>query len=202
MQLLLSHQQQPEIHVLGNFLSEEEADALVALSQGKMKPATVVDNQTGEYVPHPERRSDFCFFERGETSVIAALEQRIEALTHIPASYGEGIQVIRYGVGGEYKPHHDYFDPIHPSGQMQVSQHGQRQVTLIMYLNTPEQGGETIFPKVNLEVKPVKGNAVLFFNLNHAGQLEPQSLHGGTPVLAGTKWIATKWIRTQPYCHS
>ncbi len=70
---------------------------------------------------------------------------------------------------------------------------GQRVGTLVMYLNTPEAGGATTFPDVGLEVAPVKGNAVFFsYDRPHA---VTRTLHGGAPVLAGEKWVATKWLR-------
>ena len=44
-----------------------------------------------------------------------------------------------------------------------------------------------------LEVGPIKGNAVFFsYDRPHAAT---RSLHGGAPVLAGEKWVATKWLR-------
>jgi len=49
--------------------------------------------------------------------------------------------------------------------------------------------GERIF----LEVAPQRGNAVFFsYERPHPST---QTLHGGAPVLAGEKWIATKWLR-------
>jgi prolyl 4-hydroxylase len=65
--------------------------------------------------------------------------------------------------------------------------------TLVIYLNTPDQGGGTTFPDVGLEVGPIKGNAV-FFSYDRP-QAATRSLHGGAPVLAGEKWVATKWLR-------
>ena len=66
-----------------------------------------------------------------------------------------------------------------------------------MYLNTPEAGGATVFPDVRLEVAPVKGNAV-FFSYDRAHPVS-RSLHGGAPVLAGEKWVATKWMRERRF---
>ena len=55
---------------------------------------------------------------------------------------------------------------------------GQRVATLLMYLSTPEEGGETVFPRAStrvdgpgwsqcaksgLAVKPRKGDAMLFY---------------------------------------
>jgi prolyl 4-hydroxylase len=50
-----------------------------------------------------------------------------------------------------------------------------------------------------LHVHPKKGDAVLFFSLHVDGRLDPSSLHGGCPVVAGEKWSATKWMRVGTY---
>ena len=61
------------------------------------------------------------------------------------------------------------------------------------YLNTPEAGGATVFPDVGLQVAPVRGNAV-FFSYDRPDPAT-RTLHGGAPVSAGEKWVATKWLR-------
>lgn len=43
-------------------------------------------------------------------------------------------------------------------------------------------------------VKPRKGDALLFYSQFSDGSLDPKSLHGGCPVLQGTKWAANVWI--------
>jgi prolyl 4-hydroxylase len=70
---------------------------------------------------------------------------------------------------------------------------GQRRATLLMYLNTPERGGATIFPDLRLQVAPTKGCAV-FFSYDRPHE-STGTLHGGAPVLQGEKWVATKWLR-------
>ncbi|KAE9019607.1 hypothetical protein PR003_g13292 [Phytophthora rubi] len=41
---------------------------------------------------------------------------------------------------------------------------------------------------------PSKGGAVLFYSQKPNGELDPMSLHGGCPVLEGTKWGANLWV--------
>lgn len=48
-------------------------------------------------------------------------------------------------------------------------------------------------------VRPRKGDALLFFNLNPDGTTDSVSLHGGCPVIKGEKWSATKWIRVASF---
>lgn len=43
------------------------------------------------------------------------------------------------------------------------------------------------------QVKPKQGDALLFFNTHVNGSIDKHSLHGGCPVVAGTKWAMTKW---------
>lgn len=45
-----------------------------------------------------------------------------------------------------------------------------------------------------LSVKPRKGAAVMFYSMNPDNTMNPQSLHGGCPVLEGVKWGANMWI--------
>ncbi|CAI5985898.1 unnamed protein product [Closterium sp. NIES-64] len=44
-------------------------------------------------------------------------------------------------------------------------------------------------------VKPIKGDALLFFNMHPDGSPDPSSLHHACPVVEGIKWSAPKWIR-------
>lgn len=183
----------PRVVVFGGFLSDEECDALVAGARPRMARSLTVENQTGGEAVNADRTSNGMFYRRGETDAIAHIEARIARLLHWPVEHGEGVQVLNYQVGAEYKPHYDYFDPAQPGTPTILKRGGQRVGTLVMYLNDPERGGGTTFPDVGLEICPKKGHAVFFsYDRPHAAT---QTLHGGAPVLAGEKWVATKWLR-------
>ncbi len=183
----------PAVVVFGQLLSDDECSGLMALAAPRLARSETVDNATGGTEVHAARTSDGMFFERGEAPLIAHIEQRIAQLLHWPVDHGEGLQVLRYRPGAEYRPHHDYFDPVHPGTELILQRGGQRVASVVMYLNTPEGGGATTFPDVGLEVWPVRGNAVFFsYDRPHA---DTRTLHGGAPVTAGEKWVATKWLR-------
>ena len=143
----------------------------------------------------PNRTSHGTFFHLNETEFIARLDRRIAEVMNWPLENGEGIQILRCGIGGEYRPHFDYFTPVLPNRLTALTEGGQRVATLIMYLNEPEEGGATVFPEIHLDVSPKKGGAVYFSYCNSLGQVDPLTLHGGAPVKQGEKWIATKWMR-------
>ncbi|MDQ5898704.1 MAG: prolyl 4-hydroxylase [Pseudomonadota bacterium] len=189
--------QSPRVVVFAGFLSDQECDDLRALAAPRLTRSETVDNTTGGSEVNEARTSAGMFFARGETALVERIEQRISALLHWPVENGEGVQVLHYGPGAEYKPHYDYFDPAQPGAPSILRRGGQRVGTLVMYLNTPEAGGATVFPDVRLEVAPVKGHAV-FFSYDRAHPVS-RSLHGGAPVIAGEKWVATKWMRERRF---
>lgn len=189
----------PRVVLFGNLLSHEECDALITASRSRLKPSTVVNAESGSYDRHEARTSYGASFRRCETELLRRIEQRIANLLSIPLSHGEPIQVLNYAPGAEYKPHFDYFDPRNPGNETILKMGGQRFATLVMYLNDVEAGGSTVFPEIGLDVLPRKGNAIFFSYANPAGDLDPLSLHGGSPVAGGEKWIATKWLRLGEY---
>ena len=183
----------PRVIVFGALFSDAECDELVECASERLVRSETVKMDTGGNEVNEARTSDGMFFTRGENALIARLEERIAALLAWPAVNGEGLQILRYRPGAEYKPHYDYFDPAQAGTPGILKRGGQRVASLVCYLNTPASGGATVFPEVQLDVAPVKGNAV-FFSYDRPHPMT-RSLHGGAPVIVGEKWVATKWLR-------
>ena len=183
----------PRVVVFGGLLSDEECDALIALARPRMSRSLTVATKTGGEEVNEDRTSQGMFFQRGENELVKTIEARIARLVNWPIENGEGLQILQYVPGTEYKPHYDYFDPAEPGTPTILKRGGQRVGTVVMYLNEPEKGGGTTFPNVFFEVAPKRGNAVFFsYERPHPST---KTLHGGAPVVAGEKWIATKWLR-------
>ncbi|KAA8531310.1 hypothetical protein F0562_006019 [Nyssa sinensis] len=195
----------PRIILLHNFLSTEECDYLRGLAKPRLQISTVVDTKTGKGVKSDVRTSSGMFLspEERKYPMVQAIEKRISVYSQVPVENGELIQVLRYEKNQFYRPHHDYF-----SDTFNLKRGGQRVATMLMYLSDNVEGGETYFPVAGtgecscggrtmkgLCVKPIKGDAVLFWSMGLDGQSDPKSIHGGCEVLAGEKWSATKWMR-------
>lgn len=183
----------PRVIVFGGLLADHECDPLVATARRRLAPSPTINLDTGADELHEGRTSQGMFLERGATDLCRVIEARIAALLDWPLENGEGLQILRYGPGAQYKPHHDYFDPARPGTAAVLARGGQRVASLVIYLNTPARGGATVFPDANFEVMPVKGNAV-FFSYDRPHPMT-RTLHGGAPVGEGEKWVATKWLR-------
>lgn len=187
----------PRVVVFGDLLSIEECEQLIELAKPRLARSLTVATKTGGEEINADRTSNGMFFQRGENELVQRIEQRIARLVKWPEENGEGLQILHYGPGAEYKPHYDYFDPVEPGTPTILKRGGQRVGTLVMYLGEPTKGGGTVFPDVNLEVAPKRGNGVFFsYERPHPST---KSLHGGAPVLEGEKWIATKWLRERRF---
>jgi len=108
---VLQTMRHPRVIVFGDLLSDEECESLIDAARERLARSLTVETQTGGEALNVDRTSDGMFFERGENATVARLEQRIAALLRWPLEFGEGLQILRYSPGAQYRPHYDYFDP-------------------------------------------------------------------------------------------
>ena len=184
-----------ELYVVRDFLPPATCAALIAAIDAGRTPSTVVADD-----PIPNfRTSETCYLDARDPSA-RGVETQLDALTGIAAVHGELMQGQRYGVGQEFKPHHDFFDTRQRYWQDQALMGGQRTWTAMAFLNTPEDGGRTAFPEAGLTISPRAGNLLVWNNLDPYGLPNQASLHQGMPVLHGVKYVLTKWYRERPWC--
>ncbi|HEY7809394.1 MAG TPA: 2OG-Fe(II) oxygenase [Allosphingosinicella sp.] len=183
-----------DIFVVRDFLTKPECDQVIEKIDEDRVPSGLL-SPTAD----PEfRTSESCNL-RLTDRINQVVETKINALTGIPPTQGETIQGQRYAVGQQFKPHHDFFYPSEPYWPAQEKSGGQRTWTAMVFLNEPEAGGQTFFPKANVRVTPRTGNLLLWNNLDEFGEPNSYSLHTGMPVEAGTKYVITKWYRERDW---
>ncbi|XP_028762378.1 prolyl 4-hydroxylase 1-like [Neltuma alba] len=199
----------PRIILLRNFLSMEECEYLKALGYPRLQSSRVIDGKTGKSVDSKGRTSSGMFLSSKERlhPMVQEIERRISIYAQVPVENGEPLQILRYEENQFYETHFDYFSDTH-----NFKNGGQRIATMLMYLSDDAEGGETYFPKggsgecncggkivEGLSVKPIKGNAVLFWSMGLSGQSDRNSVHKACEVLSGTKWSAVKWMRQRAF---
>jgi prolyl 4-hydroxylase len=153
---VLQNMYQPRVVVFGNLLSDEECDELIALAKPRLARSLTVATKTGGEEVNDDRTSERHVLpaRRAARWCASVWKRGIAKLLHWPEENGEGLQVLHYRPGAEYKPHYDYFRPQraghthHPQARRPACGH------LVMYLNSPQKGGGTTFPDVHLEVAP------------------------------------------------
>jgi prolyl 4-hydroxylase len=183
-----------DIFIVRHFLTPEECTSVIELIDKDRVPSGLLAPTAD-----PEfRTSESCNL-RVEDRANQLVEAKINRLTGIQPEHGEAIQGQRYAVGQQFKPHHDFFYTSEPYWPEQERQGGQRTWTAMIFLNEPEAGGQTFFPKANVRVTPRTGNLLLWNNMDEWGQPNINSLHTGCPVESGVKYVITKWYRERPW---
>ena len=103
----------------------------------------------------------------------------------------ERLQLQKYPKGGYYKEHFDAKSEDHFQKDKSFSQ---RKYSMIIYLNDDFIGGETVFPKKDISVKPLQGRLLLFSNMfNETNYVHPFSSHLSNKITEGEKWILSIW---------
>jgi len=88
----------------------------------------------------------------------------------------EGWRILKYSGGGEYHAHYDH------------SPRNQRIVSVVAFLETPDEGGSLEFPFFGVTVEAVAGDVVIFpSNFPY--------VHIAHPVTAGTKCSLVTWFQ-------
>jgi len=180
----------PRIVYYHNILSDSECNYVIDTADNFQKSAGY-DFATKQSKFTKWRTSSNYFDHDNKFKYIT--EKAAELSTH-PLINIEPPQIIKYEIDEFYKPHYDFFN-FPPEI---ISTDNDRIGTIIFYLNDGFTGGETNFPKLDITVRPRKGSA-LFFEYNYSKITNHLTLHGGMPVVHGTKYIATSWIRSNKF---
>lgn len=199
----------PRVFVIDDFLDEEECREMIDLARPNLVPSHTHVN--GAVVYTEGRTSTQSYLRQQEHAIATDLTQRGVRLARMETiGLEEALQVAHYRPGDHYHCHFDAY----PETPLQEEKN--RFLTLLVYLNDVEEGGETAFPmadsswqpgdpyectncsKIEVRVKPKRGRAVLFYNLNAPrhmnGDRDERSKHIGCDVISGEKYIANLWL--------
>lgn len=175
----------PYARLFKRLLTAEECAYLVSASQSRFEPSMVY-NRERELVRDTIRTSDGATFDwLVEDPAVHAINRRIAAVSNTSYDQGEALQVLRYSAGQEYRPHFDYVEGAD----------NRRLWTALVYLNDDYEGGSTAFVRTAIEVQGETGDVLLFRNAAPDDSRDLLAEHAGMPITAGTKFLATRWIR-------
>jgi prolyl 4-hydroxylase len=183
------------LYEIDNILSSTECDLLIKYSKNKQLEDSSVFNNNHNVINN-NRRSKTTWFKLNENKIESKCSKIAKQLTNKNDYNLEDLQLVYYQAGGYFKPHYDVTKNTNVNTVVTS-----REYTLLIYLNDVVEGGETVFPYLNLEIKPKKGKGILFRTLDDNDRVIPESFHGGKPVIEGEKWICNKWIHNKEIRH-
>jgi len=183
----------PRAFLFHNFITPEECQTIIELGQRNISKSLVVSDK-GTGVESKARTSNGVFLVGAfmtKSPLLRYMEKKIAQWTQIPVENGEAFYLLKYEEGQQYKAHNDWF----PDEKIKDDVQGNRMATVLIYLQPATEGGNTVFPNTNIRVSPKAGDALLFYDLTPTGEGDTNSFHAGEPVIKGSKWALTKWIR-------
>ena len=186
----------PNIFALPGFASRAVCRWIVAAGEPRLEEGWVNDVVTGQRRADPMRTATATAYTLLTTDLIMVmLQERLARAASLPLHHHEPPNLLSYKVGQEYQPHFDFINPGAPTFADELKIFGQRVATCLTYLNDEYEGGETHFPEIDLKYRGGLGDALVFFNVDKAGQPDPKTLHAGTPPTRGRKLLLSQWVR-------
>jgi prolyl 4-hydroxylase len=167
-------------------------------ARGRLSRALVYEAISREVMAKPTRTNTAAAFNLVDTDLVFVLAQlRMSACLGIPLRHFEAVTVLHYDAGEEITEHYDFIDPNLPDYQQQIAQQGDRVVTFLVYLNDDYGAGQTAFPRLGIDHKGTRGEAVYFVNAGN-GRADTRTLHAGRTPAGGEKWIISQFVRDRP----
>jgi len=190
----------PRIWRADGFATPAQCDMLIAQARGKVAPAKMYDRERRTIQFDAIRTNSEFLFDITQANVMLVLMRiKIGLLVSLPVPHMEPPQVLHYAPGQELRAHYDFIRGSDSAGYGRDGTYaGDRVVTFLLYLNDGYEGGQTDFPKAGVRYKGRKGDALFFANLR-GGKPDIMSLHSGTPILQGEKWLFSQWIHDRPF---
>jgi len=196
------------VHLIQNFISEEECEAMEKSAKKSLHRATVADGKGGSELSSSRKAMQAGIkipwkLEKDGNKLTTLSRKVYDYVNHvldmdIKENGQEDLMSIQYFGRGEDDEEPDRYTP-HCDGDCNGLEfkHGTRMATMVMYCTIPEKGGATNFRNSGLHIVPEQGSATFF------SYIDPDTMkmdkrfteHSGCPVIEGEKKIVTQWVR-------
>lgn len=198
-----------KIHVVEDFASLEECNAMEQSVVGKLGIATTEDGKGGSRV-NENRKAMQAYIEPdwsqeslGDDPILRLNRRIFDYTNHvlglnISVLGQEPLMSIQYLGRGLNDTQPDRYTS-HCDGKCDGDplSHASRMATMVIYCTVPEKGGHTNFRNAGVTVKPKVGSGLFFSYINPSSNITDRgyTTHSGCPVFQGEKKIITQWIR-------
>ena len=184
-------QETPKVFLYPQFLLPEDCETL---TQNSSLEAALTINSYGATQTSNSRKAQvgsLIYPSIMHKEIVKKIVTLFKTKFNIPEENIEDLSLIFYkGTGDNYfRPHFDAYTP----NMLKRDNLRQRVATIILYLNTVENGGETYFLKSGISVSPKQCSLLFFYNIDKENRVCNE--HEGRPLEDEQgKWILTSHI--------
>lgn len=192
-----------KVYEIYDILTPKECRSVMTLAKAKGMQESMVwgyGESNGNHLDASHRKSKQAWLKDDDGDVVVKMSRFTAEVTGFPMSHQESLQVAMYEHQGKFNEHYDACVDTDPASCEKMNKGaGERRATLLVYLNTDFEGGETEFVNLGLRIKPEVGKGILFWSTDDNEVIIHESKHRGNPVRNGEKWICTKWVHQKEY---
>eukprot|EP01083_Nonionella_stella_P294683 1001668_1 len=218
----------PNVFLINNFLNDFEISHLLNISRNntdKFQHSYTQSANTSYFqrIYSQKRTSTNLFLQKSMDKIIHSIENRAANIVGSSIKSVEQLQLLRYTNGQHFHLHHDSGTLINETVKKQIRNNTydkninsissvesneysieamlpMRLFSFFVYLtDLPLNcGGETCFPKIGLKIRPKRGAAALWCNVdtNNINKCNPMLIHKATPVKGNYEKIGMNiWIQ-------
>ena len=182
-----------------NFISEKKCDEILNYCKDKNFEKAQIGSVSGNVFENNNQiRTSENFRVILNDPLFIDIREKVSNKLNIPVENQEPPVLLHYNENGFYKQHYDdhFFNDVNDKILKKLE--GCRLYTTYIYLNDVNEGGETSFNNIGVKVKPKKGAAIFWRNINDSSDIvHPCALHEAIPVKKGEKWGLTIWSRSK-----
>ncbi|KAH8278783.1 hypothetical protein KR018_009405 [Drosophila ironensis] len=165
---------EPFVGVFHDVISDKDRERLIGLRQGQAQ-GSIKEAKEG----------------LSASRTVELLDRRIQDMTDLELGDSQPLVVSNYGLRGQ---HYIHLDCEQPKDFVEPFSKSYLWATVLFYLSDIQMGGYASFPDLGFGFKPPTGSALVWHNVDAAGNCDVRSLQATCPALLGTQWVATKWI--------
>ena len=196
---------EPNIFIVHDFLTNDECDNVINLMKDK-KMVNAYISGGNQDLDYRKCLTKTIFKSSPEFNHFKRFRKKVSCLIDVNENQLEVTNLTRY-LGNEnfFKKHKDAYEYGYGFERgFTTKEVFNRVVTVIVYLNDVHSGGETRFNDIDIDIKPKKGMALIFFpglipTSKKPGHPADNTTHEALPPIGEEKWILQQWVWSGPY---
>ena len=176
-----------EIYHFPELLTYVECDELISLTNKKLNSRKKTVDNLQELVYKLDKKSE----------IYKTINDRLNSVVGMRDSVGEDLFIQKITPDYVYDENYDLIMPPTKENDPLYETHGFRAWSVQISLNNITEGGHLTFNTIERNVKPVKGDAIIYKNIHHNGQPNPQAKHIHQSTEEGDKYVLFKYYRQE-----
>jgi prolyl 4-hydroxylase len=178
-----------EMYNVPEILTHEQCDELVKIADTHFKKLKPLTDKSKEL------QRELKLSLKPGSQFYSDVDSKINRLVGMDYSLGDNLYIEKFVPKFEHKEKYDFFMKNDKSIQSELDDKGQRVWSVKLFLNNLTEGGYVNFKSIEKEIKPIKGDAVIWKNLYNDGSENPYTKYSHSGDNNEPLYVLTKIYR-------